>query len=266
MDGMSAKGTYVYCLVGARSKPSLSRVPKGPRGTGAVRAIEIDLGPMKPAGLHVWLIVADAPLDQFGEARVNKRLRDLDWVARAAVAHETVIETFAAAPAVLPMKLLTIFTSDDRAVDHVRSDPARVRAILSRVMNHEEWGIRLVLDRSRAKSVRRDGRSASLSGAGYLARKKALHDQTAELAARASDVVADLRESLERHASEIRNRAAREMPVQGGPLLLDEALLVSRTRAKKFRAAIAKEARKLEPQGYRIALTGPWPPYSFLQD
>jgi hypothetical protein len=264
---MSANGTYVYCLVAASRKPLLGRAPKGPQGTGAVRAIDVDLGPMKPAGLRVWLIVADAPLDRYGEAEINRRLHDLDWVARAAVAHERVIESFAVAPAVLPMKLLTIFRSDDRAVDHVQTDPARVRAILGRVLHHEEWGVRLVLDRARARTAARDGRrSPPASGAGYLAREKALHDQTAELASRAREVVADLREFLERHASQVRNREAREMPIQDGPLLLDEALLVSRARAKTFRAAVAREARKLEPQGYRIALTGPWPPYSFLQD
>ena len=262
---MSAKGTYVYCLVAATRKPSLGR-KKGPEGTGPVRAIDVDLGPMKPTRLRGWLIVADAPLDRYGEQEVNKRLQDLDWVARAAVAHERIIESFVTSPAVLPMKLLTIFTSDQRAVDHVMADPVRVRALLSRVMHHEEWGVRLVLDRSRAVAGRTARRAAVASGAGYLERKKVILERTAELAERAQEVVAGLREFLERHASLVRRREAREMPVQGGPLLLDEALLVARTRARKFRTAVAREARRLGPQGYRLDLTGPWPPYSFLQD
>jgi len=262
---MSANGTYVYCLVAAARRPAVGRV-KGPLGTGAVRVVGVDVGPIKPAALRQWLIVSDAPLDRFGEAPVNQRLQDLEWVTRAAVAHERVIESFLSSPAVLPMKLLTVFNSDQRAIDDILQQRARVRAVLARVMDHDEWGVRLVLDRARAVQ-RRPGRQATVpSGAGYLARKKALHDQTAELATRAREVVADLRELLERHASLVRQREAREMPVQDGPLLLDEALLVSRKRVRKFRTAVAREARKLGAQGYRLALSGPWPPYSFLQD
>jgi hypothetical protein len=35
---------------------------------------------------------------------------------------------------------------------------------------------------------------------------------------------------------------------------------------KRFRAAAAGDAKALEPQGYHVAITGPWPPYSFLSE
>jgi len=41
---------------------------------------------------------------------------------------------------------------------------------------------------------------------------------------------------------------------------------VRRTRAASFRALAARESRALARHGYGITVTGPWPPYSFVQD
>jgi hypothetical protein len=73
-------GTYVYCLVAGSRRPALSRAARGLKGLGSVRLIDVGRGR--------WLAVADAPLDRFGEDAVNRGLGDLDWVSRAAVAHE----------------------------------------------------------------------------------------------------------------------------------------------------------------------------------
>jgi hypothetical protein len=54
--------------------------------------------------------------------------------------------------------------------------------------------------------------------------------------------------------------------MQGGTLLLDAAFLVPRTRGRRFETTVGRQARKLEPKGYLISLSGPWPPYSFMQD
>src|SRR5438874_13335934 len=114
----SAKGTYVYCLVRSPRRPALRRARRGLPATGAVRLLDADRG--------LWLVVADAPLNRYGADPINRRLTDLDWVSRAAVAHERVIESFIEASAVLPMKLFTIFGNDNRALDHIRQDRSRI--------------------------------------------------------------------------------------------------------------------------------------------
>jgi hypothetical protein len=252
-------GTYVYCLVAASRRPTLTRVAPGLTSMGRVRLLDVSRGR--------FLAVADAPLDQYGEEAINRRLSDLDWVARAAVAHESVVESFIAASAVLPMKLFTIFTSDDRALDHVRRDASRVDTVLRRVSNHHEWGVRVVLDRARAAApAAKTRRPAVASGKGYLVQKKVRRDAAAELARRARDTAADLYDRLSERAGLAKRRTASELPVQGGPLVLDAAFLVPTKRTARFRSLVAREARALAGRGYRLILTGPWPPYSFIQD
>src|SRR5204863_4340685 len=109
-----------------------------------VRLLEAT-GDGRARGLKHWLAVSEAPLARYGEDAINQRLSNLDWVTRAAVAHEAVVESFIDQPAVVPMKLFTIFTSDARALEFVQSDRSRVDRIVKRVAGHVEWGVRVVL-------------------------------------------------------------------------------------------------------------------------
>jgi hypothetical protein len=256
----TAIGTYVYCLVGAARKPPAAALPRGHAGMGRVRLLDVDRG--------VWLVVADAPLDKYGEAAINRGLADLDWVSRAAVAHEAVVEAFISAPAVVPMKLFTIFTSDARALEHIAGDRRRIDAVVKRVANHLEWGVRIVLDRAKATTVRGAARAAAgaTSGAAFLTRKKAQRDAATELVERAREVVTDLYDLLATHARIARRRAATELPVQGGPLLLDAAFLVPKARSARFAKLAARQTRELARQGYAVTVSGPWPAYSFIQE
>lgn len=256
----SRKGTYVYCVIASARPPRLTKVPRGLAGMGPARLLDVE------RGLHI--VAADAPLSRYGEAAINRGLSDLDWVSRAAVAHEAVVESFIDAPAVLPMKLFTIFTSDARAVEHVRAQRVRIAAVVKRVANQHEWGVRVVLDRVQAvRGASGSARAvAGRTGIDYLARKKARRDAAVELAERARDTVAALYDRLAARSRQARRRGAAELPADGGPLLLDAAFLVPRTRSAAFRALAAREARALAAHGYALTVTGPWPPYTFVQD
>ena len=273
---MATVGTYVYCLVAGDRRPLLRRRFTRLPGMGQVRVLDV--------GRDLWLVVADAPLNRYGEETINRKLSDLDWVSRAAIAHEAVVESFIDQRAVLPMKLFTIFTSDDRALDQVRGDRRRVDAMVKRVANHVEWGIRVTLDRVRPpraataglprRSARqRPGEKAlarrsvrEAAGAGYLSQKKAQRDAAVELAEHARETVAELYDRLAARSKLARRRMAGELPVRGGPLLLDGAFLVPRSRATAFRALMTREARRLGRFGYQVTMSGPWPPYTFVKD
>lgn len=252
--------TYFYGVVANRTQP---RVPRGIGGvphSGPVRLLEVEG--------NLWLVVADVPLDHYGEAQLAVRLSDLEWVSKAAVGHEAVAEAFLPADAVLPAKLFTIFASDDRAILHAASQRDALEALVARVARKEEWGVRVALSSRQMLSASVSGaaRGTAATGANYLLRKKAQRDDARTRAQRAHAVAADLFDDLARHATEARRRPATELAANGGPLVLDAAFLVARGQVARLRAAAAQQARALTPEGFDVALTGPWPPYSFMQD
>lgn len=251
----------MFCVIAAARRPRLTRVPRGLTGMGSVRLLDVEEG--------FFAVVADAPLDRYGEAAINRGLSDLGWVSRAAVAHDAVVESFIQETAVVPMKLFTLFTTDERAVEHVRAERRRIAAVVKRVANHQEWGVRVVLDRGKdvaAAPKKKNASPGGRSGIAYLTRKKAQRDAAVELAARAHETVAALYDRLAARSRLAKRRLASDLPVQGGPLLLDAAFLVPRTRAASFRALAARESRALARHGYGLTFSGPWPPYSFVQD
>jgi len=250
--------TYVYCVIASTRRPRLGRAIALPSGSRP-RLIEIGRG--------LYLLVADVPEREYDEGAIKAHLADLKWVSRAAVAHERAIELVATVDAVLPMKLFTIFTSVERAVADVTANRARITAAIDRVRRHEEFGIRVVLRRAIASASARGSRAAHAgTGAAYLTRKKTLRDAATERAERARETVGAVYERLAARARDAKRRSPAELPLADGPLLLDAAFLVPRSRSRSFRALAAREARALEQSGYGLTLTGPWPPYTFVQD
>jgi hypothetical protein len=254
---VTASGTYVYCIVSS-STPITTVAATGLPGAGPVRALDIRPGR--------YLIVSDVPLVEFGEATLAAKLSDLDWVSRAAVAHEGVNESFMAssppADAVVPMKLFTLFTSDERALQEVRKGWKRVEAVVKRLSRNEEWGVRLVFD---ASALQASASAAPAgSGRGYLLAKRQQHaaaaKQTTDMRKTASDVIKALRPM----AHEVQKRSVTEPPESRNRLLLDAAFLVPRAKADRFRKSVEGRAKKIAPAGYALQLSGPWPPYSFV--
>src|SRR5687768_17025293 len=137
-------------------------------GGGEVRAIA--------AGERSWLIVSSVPAREYGEAALQRGLQRIDWVGRRAMAHESVVEHFLGAQALLPMQLFALFTSDERALAHVAGDRRRIARILDRIERQHEWGLRLTWDEQAARNKVEKVHRKTTSGSAYLARKRDLLD------------------------------------------------------------------------------------------
>jgi hypothetical protein len=196
------------------------------------------------------------------------------------VAHEAVVEQFLSAKAVLPMQLFTLFTSDERALQHVTRQRREILTIVRRLERKLEWGLRLTFDEqaardaieqrpvaspARAQKIDRPGALVGRrTGTSYLTRKRDLLDvQRVQLRA-AKDEADQLFEVLAREAADARRRTATEQVAPGSRLLLDAAFLVATSRSRSFRAAVSRRSKAIGPVGVVVSLTGPWPPYNFI--
>ena len=253
--------TYAYCVVRSARAPDLRTAPRGLPGTGKPRAI--------PAGGGLWLIVADAPLPQYGEPALARLVRDLDAVSRCAVAHSALIAHCARRGPALPLRLLTLFSSDARALAEVRRRRRSLERRLTHVAGRAEWGVQARFDAARRRRARRAGGAARPAAPGegpgrrFLERVRRQRDETRGLAADARTAATSLYRALARYADDARQRPP--VSVDGRPaLLLDAAFLVARTRVGGFRQAVRAHAARVADRGLRVRLTGPWPPYSFV--
>ena len=213
----------------------------------------------------LWLVAASVPLDIYGSDPLEALLSDLESVGRIAVAHEAVVEYFAMRRelTVIPMKLFTMFSTQERAVKDIAARRKSIEAAMKRIEGAEEWGIRI--SRTAPPATSRAARAgAATSGAAFLAAKKQARDdvRNAHLAAAAAAVAA-----FDRLAGIARDARRRDDPPASGATtpLLDAALLVASKDRDTFTEAARREAEACARAGAQMTLTGPWPAYNFVQ-
>ena len=251
-----AAATYVYCVVKAARKPSLTGVPPGlPSGTA-------------PQLLHsspgIWLVTSDVSLDVYGPGKLEPALSNLDWVGRIALAHEGVVEFFAARAGVtvVPMKLFTMFSTPDRAIADITARRKTIDATIKRITGAEEWGVRVL--RSVSPSEKKLESVTARSGAAFLAAKKQKRDEAQQARIAAVEAAVGAYEHLAAIAKDSRRRE--DAPAAGAtPPLLDAAFLVAASKRERFTAAVRREADACARAGAQLTLSGPWPAYNFIQ-
>jgi hypothetical protein len=179
--------------------------------------------------------------------------------------HEGVVEHFARRATVIPMKLFTLFTSEERALAHVRRQRGPLLRLARRIGGRQEWGVRVTWSEDEVRAGRQGSGRAPTGGRGtvFLLRKLELRELVARRrqdAARAAD---QLYRRLVRLADQSRRQPIAE--ASGGVrILLDAAFLVPVSRAARFRAAVKRLLPDLTRAGVRATVSGPWPAYTFV--
>jgi hypothetical protein len=254
----TTSATYLYGLLrltGGRHSASTARAPRGLPGTGRVRLVD--------AGRGLCLVATDAPLARYGPEPIERRLRDLRWVSACALAHEAVVEHFARLGTIVPMKLFTLFSSDERALQDIRRARPRLERLFVRLAGRQEWGLRVAFDdtRVRRRTAATDARRPA-TGTAFLLGKQAEQTAARQALAGAQREAERVYRVLARLADDVRRRPPVDVP-GATPLLVDAALLVPAASATRFRGAVKAESEAAAPRGARVTLTGPWPPYTF---
>jgi hypothetical protein len=247
---------WVYAVADDAAPPFTS----GPIGVGGGAA-----RPLSAAGLMA--IVGSVAQSEFGETALRQNLEDLDWLERTARAHHEVIETVAKERSVVPMRLATVYSSEEAAGDMLRERAADLRQALTRLTGRSEWGVKAYVvmpDDSAAGQRAETHDPAPGPGAAYLMRRRAQlaarQDARQEAVASAQAVHAELGQL---------SASARVYPPQSpeiaghpGVMVLNAAYLVAEDRAEEFGAAVTELAAR--HGALRLTLTGPWPAYSFV--
>jgi hypothetical protein len=247
---------WVYAVADDAAPPFTS----GPIGVGGGAA-----RPLRAAGLMA--IVGSVAQSEFGETALRQNLEDLDWLERTARAHHEVIETVAKERSVVPMRLATVYSSEEAAGDMLRERAADLRQALTRLTGRSEWGVKAYVvmpDDSAAGQRAETHDPAPGPGAAYLMRRRAQlaarQDARQEAVASAQAVHAELGQL---------SASARVYPPQSpeiaghpGVMVLNAAYLVAEDRAEEFGAAVTELAAR--HGALQLTLTGPWPAYSFV--
>lgn len=209
-------------------------------------------------------VVSDVDLATYGEAGLRRNLEDLQWLERTARSHDRVVHAVASRGPAAPMRLATIFLTDEGVVDRLESWHAALSEVLERVEGRSEWSVKVVVPEATDREPDPASDPATPgAGAAYLQRKR----ERAQLRASAQEqslVVADrVYGTLSAGAVAGRRLQPQDPRLSGhrGTMILNAAFLVEDDRRADFERLLAEQKAGL-PEG-ALHHGGPWPPYSF---
>jgi Gas vesicle synthesis protein GvpL/GvpF len=242
-------------LTGARYVFAIGRAldPAGLAGLRGIDGARVDL----IAHRDVVAVVSAAPNDG---AALRARLERLDELAAVAEAHHAVVAAAAALTVVAPFRLATIYQDEHRVRELLRHRYAEFAALLDRLAGTVEVGVKLyVEDRSPAPAA------AGGSGRAYLQQLSQRHRRRDEDWRHAAAAAERVDAALAAQALDRNHHRPQPAQLSGasGRNILNAAYLVPTARVTAF----TELARRLaaEHASLRLAITGPWAPYSFAE-
>jgi hypothetical protein len=212
------------------------------------------------------------PVDDvdFSQGVIDARAKDVEWLGSIGYRHQSVMNALMHGGTIIPLRAFTLFASEESLRRHLESESARLVKLLERLDGKQEWTLRIEfdpqlwsealvrhVDNLRALS---DEIAGAAAGKAFLLRKK-LDDEKKRASREAEQqVVSEVeRAVMEKLAcdtvAETRQQRSGAFPQINVLVERDEE-----ARLEELRDALA---RRYAGEGVTLALTGPWPPYTF---
>jgi Gas vesicle synthesis protein GvpL/GvpF len=210
-------------------------------------------------------VIASVDLAEFGEESLRQHFEDQGWLETTARAHDGVINAVSRLGPTLPVRLATVYRSDDRVRELLAGHGDDFVQGIRRVTGRTEWGVKAYVDPSAESEP--DPQVEAVAGVGpgaaYLRRRRAELSAQESVEVRLTEHVQDIHAGLRQHAVDGRRYPPQQSSLARGPgrMVLNGAYLVDDDRAGEFAGVV--DAYTTQYRGIRFEKTGPWPPYSF---
>jgi hypothetical protein len=212
------------------------------------------------------------PVDEaeFSQPVIDARSKDVEWLGAIGYRHQSVMAQLMRGGTIVPLRAFTLFKTHANLKHHLEENREQFEKILERVDGKQEWTLRIELDPERWRDAlsKRVGPLRALEeeiagaapGKAFLLKKKL--DEERKRASREAEqqVAAEIeREVVERLKSEV-VAESRERRDGAFPQI---NVLIPRDEEARLQELHEELGRRYGDEGVTVALTGPWPPYTF---
>jgi hypothetical protein len=215
-----------------------------------------------------------SPVDEveFSQPVIDARSKDVEWLGAIGYRHQSVMAELMRGGTIIPLRAFTLFKTHATLKHHLEENKEQFERILERVDGKQEWTLRIEFDPERWRDAltKRVGALAALEseiasaapGKAFLLRKKldderkiASREAEQQVAAEIEDeVVQTLRSEVIAESRERRDGAFPQINV-----------LLPRDEEARLQELHEELERRYSEEGVTVALTGPWPPYTFAR-
>jgi hypothetical protein len=248
---------YVYAVTREAATPDAEGVDGTTRfGTASVEDVHAVFTPVSAS--------------EFSQDVIDRRAGDLEWLGAIGYRHQDVMSDLLRKTAIVPLRAFTLFSSEEALRAYLTEHRELLSKTLARLDGKQEWTLRIELEPTKWSEAL-TGRVASLRelqndiaaaspGKAFLLRKK-LDDEKKRASHVAEDeLVAEIEQAVlakvgGETVAESRQRRDGAFPQINVLLPRDEESVLQELREEL--------AARYEQEGVTLALSGPWPPYTF---
>lgn len=213
--------------------------------------------------------VVPVPGDYLAGPEAEERLGDVAWVGPRAIAHDAIVRALMACGPVVPSGFGSAFRSADSVRALIETNRDIVAATLDAFDGAVEFGVRVRANLNAAEialldELMRETPLPAPPGARYLAEKKLRRRAVEEASQWACATAETASVGLVESARGAVGRPIRATDNDDLPTIAHWAFLVGLDREECFRDALATAFP--DKAVFRVELTGPWPPFSFVPE
>lgn len=210
---------------------------------------------------------------EYNQAVIDARSKDVEWLGAIGYRHQSMMAALMRGGTIIPLRAFTLFASEERLRAHLQAERAQFEKILERLEGKLEWTLRIEFDPGRWNDaiVRRvdtlralaDEAESAAAGKAFLLRKK-LDDEKKRASRDAEQqVVGEVEQAVLAKLACDTVAETRQQRSGGFPQI---DVLINRDEEARLQELRDELERRFEADGVAIALTGPWPPYTFASN
>jgi hypothetical protein len=212
------------------------------------------------------------PVDpaEYSQPVIDARSKDVEWLGAIGYRHQNVMSALMRGGTILPLRAFTLFANDESLRRHVEGEGDKLAKILGRLDGKQEWTLRVEFNPEQWSEalVRRigplrelhDEMNRATPGKAFLLGKKL--DEEKKRASREAEeaVVGEIeRAVLDKLACD----TVAESRQQRSGAFPQINVLINRDEEARLEELRRDLESRYAADGVTVALTGPWPPYSF---
>lgn len=252
------KGFYIYCI---RNRH------KEVKGVGQLSI------PFK----DIEAVAREVNLAEFSEKEIKNKLQnDARWTKESIRSHHKLIEQLWKEGTIIPCKFGTVFRTKKRIQEMLEKHHKQFSYLLSWLAGKQEWGLKVYLDSQEfIESLRKEDqevialqkrKEAVPEGTRWYLDQKinAMIDQKLEIEIEKNvkEIVGEIKQSVEELV--LNEHRAPEESKKNQEMVLNSACLLKIKGVKRWQEDWERFFKKFHKRGLSCEITGPWPPYNFV--
>lgn len=208
--------------------------------------------------------------DEFSQDVIDRRAGDLEWLGAIGYRHQAVMADLMKRTTIVPLRAFTLFSSEEALRAYLDEHREALATVLQRLDGKQEWTLRIELEPSkwsealttRVASLRdlQNDIATAAPGKAFLLRKKLDDEKKRASHTAEEELVREIESAVMEKlgcetVAESRQRRDGAFPQINVLLNRDEDAVLQQLREEL--------SARYDNEGVTLALSGPWPPYTF---